>query len=141
MLGGIGGFGALFEVPKRWLHAVVWPPLGVFLLGLPAHAINVILAVSNLLPAFPLDGGRMLRAFLWRRSGRKRRATRTAAMIGQVLAVVILIAAVVLHVFAPLEAPRPQPPTQVVPTAPAAAGGSTTTPSLPDSSNTSVPTG
>ncbi len=59
-------------------------------------AINVVLAVSNLLPAFPLDGGRMLRAFLWRRSGRKRPATRTASMIGQVLAAIMVIGAIVL---------------------------------------------
>jgi hypothetical protein len=42
--------------------------------------------VSNLLPAFPLDGGRMLRAFLWRRRGHKTPATRLASVIGQVLA-------------------------------------------------------
>ncbi len=59
-------------------------------------AINVVLAVSNLLPAFPLDGGRMLRSYLWRRRGRKGPATRIAAMIGQVLAVGLVVAGLVL---------------------------------------------
>lgn len=52
-------------------------------------AINGILAAFNLLPAFPMDGGRMLRALLSLRLGRLR-ATRASVYIGQFIAVILV---------------------------------------------------
>ncbi len=49
-------------------------------------SINGILAAFNLLPAFPLDGGRMLRALLWGAKGDLRWATRVSATIGTAFA-------------------------------------------------------
>ena len=46
-------------------------------------AVNLMLACFNLIPGFPLDGGRILRAILWRRSGNYLQATRTSAMVGR----------------------------------------------------------
>jgi Zn-dependent protease len=50
---------------------------------------NVLLLVFNLVPAFPLDGGRIARSIIWRLTGEKRRGTRTAAKLGQVFAVIV----------------------------------------------------
>ena len=51
--------------------------------------MNVLLLVFNLVPAFPLDGGRVARAVIWRFSGDKRRGTVGAARMGQGFAVVL----------------------------------------------------
>jgi Zn-dependent protease len=48
--------------------------------------VNVLLLVFNLLPAFPLDGGRIARAIVWRVTGDRARATIVAARLGQLLA-------------------------------------------------------
>ncbi len=46
-------------------------------------SLNVIVLAFNLIPAFPLDGGRILRALAWRVTGDRNRATRFAALTGQ----------------------------------------------------------
>ncbi len=52
--------------------------------------INGLLAVFNLLPAFPLDGGRMLRAALWYFKGDLRAATRTASRSGEIFGLMFM---------------------------------------------------
>ncbi len=52
---------------------------------------NVVLAVFNVLPAYPLDGGRVLHAIVWRVTGDRLRATRIAARIGGIVAGVLIV--------------------------------------------------
>ncbi|MDR7418475.1 MAG: site-2 protease family protein [Armatimonadota bacterium] len=60
--------------------------------------VNLLLAVFNLIPGFPLDGGRILRAALWARTGSLPRATRAAARTGQLVAM-LFIGAGLVYVF------------------------------------------
>ncbi|MFP4068903.1 MAG: site-2 protease family protein [Opitutales bacterium] len=116
----IGGVASLEKIPEKPLQellvAVAGPAVnvvlavvfgGLFFLGAGETgfeealrggsflavltAINVFLVLFNLIPAFPMDGGRMLRALLATFLGRVR-ATRIAATIGQALAVLFFLA-------------------------------------------------
>jgi len=59
-------------------------------------AINLVLGVFNLLPGFPLDGGRLLRAAVWNRSGNMIEATRVASWSGSALGFVLMGLGVVM---------------------------------------------
>ncbi len=57
-------------------------------------SINILLLVFNMIPAFPLDGGRIARAIIWKVTGDRTRATKTAARLGQGFAYLMMGAGV-----------------------------------------------
>lgn len=63
----------------------------VFYLG----AINLVLAAFNMVPAFPLDGGRVLRSALWHYKGSLRWATRVASRVGSGFGIFLIILGVI----------------------------------------------
>ena len=54
-------------------------------------SMNVLLLVFNLIPAFPLDGGRIARAALWKLTGDRGRGTRVSAYLGQGFAALLIL--------------------------------------------------
>ncbi|MFB6307805.1 MAG: site-2 protease family protein [Haloarculaceae archaeon] len=113
----LGGLASLSQMPREWNRefwiAIAGPitsllvgavcylgvqllpastPVATFVLGWLA-VTNVVLAVFNMIPAFPMDGGRILRALL-ARSQPYAQATRTAARIGSGFAVVFAVVGV-----------------------------------------------
>lgn len=90
-----GSFKHLVDVALFDSNLHVTAPLALFSwLAL----INLFLLVFNLLPAFPLDGGRIAQAIAWQLTGDRNRATRACARIGQffgwmLIAIALLLAA------------------------------------------------
>jgi len=58
--------------------------------------INFLVLIFNLLPAFPMDGGRIVRAIAWRRTGNRTSATRFAANLGRVFGYLFIAAGILL---------------------------------------------
>jgi Zn-dependent protease len=79
----IGGGSGLVPVTLSWLGY-----------------INITLGVFNLVPAFPLDGGRLLQSLIWLRTGDRLRATRIAARIGMGFAYLLIAYGLATFIFA-----------------------------------------
>lgn len=62
-------------------------------------ALNLFLGAVNLLPAYPLDGGRLFRALVWRRTGDERRGTRYVGRTGNALGLLLIGAGLALSLY------------------------------------------
>jgi Zn-dependent protease len=71
-------------------HAGAQPNTPIAAMFLWLGYINLMLAAFNMIPGFPLDGGRILRAIIWWSTGSGDRATQLAARIGQAVALVFI---------------------------------------------------
>jgi Zn-dependent protease/CBS domain-containing protein len=81
----IGGIAFLLSLPLAGVNL----PLTAILRYLAVT--NVLLGIFNLIPGFPLDGGRVLRSIIWKVTGSLRRATSAAVIVGQVVAYLLIL--------------------------------------------------
>jgi len=114
----LGGIAQITEEPKKprieFMVALAGPLMsitlglifGILWLALPLHAeiaiavsfwlawINLLLGVFNLIPGFPMDGGRILRSLIWWRTKNLDRATYAASKVGQGIGLIFMIGGV-----------------------------------------------
>jgi Zn-dependent protease len=113
LLGGLSEIGEEIESPRNEFAVAVAGPLVSAVLGGafsvaayaadgPAEAVastlavgNIFLAIFNLIPGLPLDGGRLLRAGIWRLTGDRRQATRIGVAAGRLLALGLAVLGVI----------------------------------------------
>ena len=94
------GLGLLLESPEEFREAALTES-GARTSGAAAviawlGTINLLVLIFNLVPAFPLDGGRIARAIAWRVTGDRGRATRFAATLGRGFAYLLIALGIVL---------------------------------------------
>jgi Zn-dependent protease len=94
VLGGL--FGLLYFLTRDLPE-----PITLMLLWLAV--MNGALAIFNLIPGFPLDGGRVLRSLIWYFSGNYGRATRIATRMGQGVGYSLIIGGIVIAILQPFE--------------------------------------
>ncbi len=89
VIGGLFGLLLLWfrtqDIPEPVADAVGWLAL-----------VNVLLAIFNLIPGFPLDGGRVFRSILWRATGNYVRSTRIATRVGQGVGYLFILGGIVM---------------------------------------------
>jgi Zn-dependent protease/predicted transcriptional regulator len=115
IFGGVSTFEQEAKTPgTEFLVAIVGPLTSLligavaFLLLLPLRGrpsaatailsylviVNILLGIFNLIPGFPLDGGRVLRGIIWRIVGNIRTATNVTTIVGQVIAYLFILAGI-----------------------------------------------
>ncbi len=86
--------GAISLVIALSLGGIVAVPKLLTALFAYVSIVNLLLGVFNLIPGFPMDGGRVLRALIWKASGSLTKATRWAANVGQAIAYLMIMGGV-----------------------------------------------
>jgi Zn-dependent protease len=94
------GIGAAAAGPDDFYEALVYdegaPVSGLLAMVAYLAGINALVLLFNLIPAFPLDGGRIVRSIAWKLTGDRNKATRFAATLGQGFAYVFVAIGILL---------------------------------------------
>jgi Zn-dependent protease/CBS domain-containing protein len=93
-LGSLVIGGILFGIYFGWRHVDIFAVQFITAIAYWLGYINLVLGVFNLIPGFPLDGGRVFRSLLWWRSHNLRTATRTASNIGRAVGFLFIFAGI-----------------------------------------------
>ncbi len=86
--------GIIFLVAAFVLEPMV--SIGVYSVLWYIGYLNILLVIFNMVPGFPLDGGRMLRAVIWHYTGNLRKSTRIVSNLGQIFAFFLMFTGVLV---------------------------------------------